>query len=184
VPTFRLIFSNAMGFNSEGSQIHGDAQALKLSTLSGRLNRLSWSYFHQLTSDLPAPYSLPEHPASTGASEITPRLPGTGATSTPTTNGTVFTPVKGESVILRVPGLPKDTSAATMAKAAEPETPTSTPSTTTRPRAANEEAPAAGPTLIQPTLSISKTTMSTTTTNTVTRPASTISTTTPFQTAT
>jgi len=29
-PTFQLVFSNAMGFDSEESQIHGDAQALKV----------------------------------------------------------------------------------------------------------------------------------------------------------
>jgi len=133
-------------------------------------------------TDLPTPYSLPEYPASTWSSKTTLRLPGTGAASASTTNATVPAPVKGWSVMLRVPGLPKDTSAATMAKAAGPETPTSAPIPTTRPRAEKEEVAAVEPIPIQPTPSTSKTTMSTTISATVTQAARTISTTAPVQT--
>ena len=83
--------------------------------------------------------------------------------------------------MLRVPGFPKDASVATAIKAAEPETPTSVPSTTTRSRAAKEEAAAAEPTSIQPTPSTSKTKITTTTT-TVTQPVRKISMTTSVQT--
>ena len=61
--------------------------------------------------DLPAPCSLPEYLTLPGTSEITPRPLGTGAPST-YTDATAPTPAKGRSVMVRVPGLPKDTSAA------------------------------------------------------------------------
>ena len=85
------------------SQIHEGVQALKVCSYVYALWKAE-PYSHQLMSDLPAPYSLPEYSASTGASEITLRLPGTGATSTSATNTTVSTPVpvKGGSVMFRV----------------------------------------------------------------------------------
>lgn len=126
-------------------------------------------------SDLPAPYSLSEYPASTGTSKITLKLPGTGAVSTSTTNAAASSPVKGGSVMLRVPGLPKEP------KAVEQETPGPSPSTTTRSRAAKEEVVTVDPMPIQPTPSTSKAATSVTTATQLSRTISTNSTTTPVQ---
>jgi len=151
-PTFQLVFSNAVEFNSEESRIREDAQALKVCSLRAVLYTF-WKAEPTVIVLLPSTYvRFPCTILSSQAfsfdwaSEITLRLPGTGATSTPTTNGTVSTPIKGGSAMLGVPGLSKDTGAATTAKAAEPGTPaTLAPSTTTRWRAAKEEAATAEP---------------------------------------
>ena len=121
-----------------------------------RPNRTPQTYFHQLMSDLPAPYSLPEFSASTGTSKITLKLPGTGVGSTLITHAATSTPVKGGSVMLRVPGLPKDPGATATNKAIEPETSAPASSTNTRSRAAKDKAATTESTLIQPTLSTSK----------------------------
>ena len=128
-------------------------------------------------SELSAPHTLPEYSPSTGTFKITLRLPGTGAALTSATNAAASTPVKGGSVMLRVPGLPKNAKVATATKVAEPETPTPAPSTITRSRTAKEEAVATELTPVQPTPSTSKTTPSTTITVTAAQPAHTVSTT-------
>ena len=126
-------------------------------------------------SELSAPHTLPEYSPSTRTFKITLRLPGTGAASTPATNAAASTPVKGGSVMLRVPSLPKSAKVTTATKVAEPETPTPAPSTITRSRTAREEAVATELTPVQPTPSTSKTTPSTTTTVTAAQPARTVS---------
>jgi len=130
-PTFQLILSNAMGFDSEEIQIHEDAQALKACSLQAvvcAFRKAKPTVVVLLPSTyVRSPCTILSSQAFgfSWTSKITPRLPSTKATSTSMTNGTVSTPVKGGSAMLGVPGLLKDTSAATTAKAAEPGNPTS-----------------------------------------------------------
>ncbi|KAL4070665.1 RSC complex protein [Scleroderma citrinum] len=91
-----LVFSNALTFNLEHSQIWEDAVTLR-------------DYFRQLMSDLPLPYSLPRYARSSG--KIRLKVPGTGATTTvaPTTNETATSklsddqPTSSSSLTLRLP---------------------------------------------------------------------------------
>ncbi|OJA19146.1 hypothetical protein AZE42_02162 [Rhizopogon vesiculosus] len=92
-----LVFSNALEFNLEHSQIWEDAVTLR-------------DYFRQLMSDLPEPYALPQYAKPTAKIKL--KVPGTAAaTSSSAAPSTAATPLSikpqesagGGSLMLRLP---------------------------------------------------------------------------------
>ncbi|KAJ7109887.1 Bromodomain-containing protein [Mycena epipterygia] len=90
-----LVFSNAMEFNQDGTQIWEDALNLR-------------DTFRQLMSDLPPPFAVPRYQKPSNA-KIKIKMPAAPAAAGPSASPTVNPP----SVLLRVPG-------ATTVKAATP----------------------------------------------------------------
>jgi len=136
--------------------------------------------------DLPAPYSLPEHSASTGASEITLRLPGTGIPRPPRPPRRMLRIYPCKRRVRNAQGfkLARRHQCSHHDKGSQARNSNFGPKCNRSAEAAKEEAATAGPTTIQPAPSTSEITMSTTITTTTTQQALTVSTITPVRTTT
>ncbi|KAI0078855.1 Bromodomain-containing protein [Panus rudis PR-1116 ss-1] len=90
-----LVFSNALEFNQEHSQLWDDAIALR-------------DYFRQLMADLPPPYTIPSYASQDHSTKIKLKMypAPSAASTTPATNST--------ALLLRVPG--QNTSSSTTPK--------------------------------------------------------------------
>ncbi|TRM66051.1 hypothetical protein BD626DRAFT_196124 [Schizophyllum amplum] len=84
-----LVFNNAMSFNQEYTMIWEDAKALK-------------EHFHQLMSDMPPPFDLPQYSQGSGATKIKLKL-GKAAAPAPQEAPAAST---SSHITLRVPAAP------------------------------------------------------------------------------
>lgn len=160
-----LVFSNALTFNQEHSQIWEDAVTLR-------------DYFRQLMSDLPPPYSLARYTKATG--KIRLKVPGAATTATTAIAASTSSPqVTGASkssqdqpatptpLTLRLPAASSVTTTKNPARASEPspqastfaapEVPVPTPTPISAPSPAIAQAPPPVPvsaTTVTPSLSI------------------------------
>ncbi|KAI6047902.1 RSC complex protein [Pisolithus marmoratus] len=128
-----LVFSNALTFNQDHSQIWEDAVALRA---SGKLSYCD--YFRQLMSDLPPPYTLPRYTKTSGKIKL--KVPGAGtiaiapSTSSPEGSGALKSsqgqPATQAPLTLR---LPAASSVITTKNPARSSDPSPQPATSTAP---------------------------------------------------
>ncbi|KAF9531902.1 Bromodomain-containing protein [Crepidotus variabilis] len=115
-----LIFSNALSFNQEGTQIYEDTLNMK-------------DYFKQLMSDLPAPHNLPEYSKPTNKIKIRPPQPQ----ALPTSSSNASAKITAAPLTLRVPRAQPVASTSTATPKAAPRSPAPvprpTPNTSTLP---------------------------------------------------
>ncbi|KIL71554.1 hypothetical protein M378DRAFT_174801 [Amanita muscaria Koide BX008] len=92
-----LVFSNAMTFNQEHTQIWEDARVLRVSVFCN-----AFDYFRQLMSDLPPPFALSEYSKPTPKIKIKPQAAQSSLAAVLPLNGQGSTPA---NLTLRVPPL-------------------------------------------------------------------------------
>ncbi|KAF5368467.1 hypothetical protein D9758_002216 [Tetrapyrgos nigripes] len=108
-----LVFSNAMSFNQEHTQIWEDALSLR-------------DYFRQLMSDLPEPFALPQY--SKPSNKIKIKMPAAAQSNTAATDQSAK--LSGTAINIRVPPVAKPTTASSSKETIAP-TPTAQVSTPT-----------------------------------------------------